>query len=85
MNNTRGEKKLSEWYKGKQLGADLKASMLCLVKKLNSNFQCYSNSSDIFIITIVITMTIIIINTYIKFNCRTVPFQPIILLFSHYT
>ena len=35
--------------------------MLCLVKKLNSNFQCYSNSSDIFIITIVITMTIIII------------------------
>lgn len=38
--------------------------MLCLVKKLNSNFQFYSNSSDIFIITIVITMTIIIINTY---------------------
>ena len=37
MNNTRGEKKLSEWYKGKQLGADLKASMLCLVKKLHSN------------------------------------------------
>lgn len=45
----------------KQLGADLKASMLCLLKKLNSNFQCYSNSSDIFIIAIVITMTIIII------------------------